>query len=128
MIEPTSRDIGRKVIWARRDGTTLIGRLTSFEGEQIYLRIAGEKQMAPRGQLEWATVDNDPVALAARGVIERAGFAIRVVDQYYWDVEGWSFWPGLGTFRKPDGRLVYGGPVALVMAIQAARKQSPGDP
>lgn len=120
MIEPTSRDRGRRVVWTR-DGKTVVGRVSDFDGDKVYVKVAGELHMVQRGQLEWAGPDNDPLAIAARGVIEKAGFAIQAIDQHCWTVEGWCFWPALGAYRQPDGTLGYGGAGALVAAIQDAR-------
>lgn len=133
MIEPTPKDVGRKVQWRGADGQVAgTGAVENFSAAYVFVRAKGQLDPMPRHQLEWVGGGDDPevaarlaaardaTRLAARNIFQAAGLAVEELDEHTWRVEGFLFRPVLGTWSRPDGTPGYGGVRPLLAAIRAA--------
>lgn len=122
MINPSPQDIGRDVHFCRV-GEAATGRLTGFGPHYCYVEVLGFSTPVRREDLDWAGPRPAPGESdrekAARSRFEAEGFTIEVAAAHQWLIDGFSFWPEIGMWRRPDGS---GGPSGIASLIEALRQ------
>jgi hypothetical protein len=128
MIEPTSKDVNRRVVFHRDDGSSVDGLIAGFDAEFVSVTIAGATLKLRREQLQWPLDRHrNPNAESARSMLMRENIAIVEVDEHHWKVSDpnapWCFlfWPMTGFWRWPDGTTGGGGVRNLVNAVKGHR-------
>lgn len=125
MIEPTSKDVKRRVLIKREMGPPVSGIIEGFTEKHVTVLLAGEKTKVLREDLEWSP---DP-RIGPRGLFEGAGLKVVALDELHWRVSDagdrvhFLFWPSTGIWRYPDGVLGGGGPLQLISAMKGQLSQ-----
>lgn len=122
MIEPTSKDVNRRVLISAGGGPAVSGVIVGFTEYDVTVLVAGAERTLRRQDLAWAPEPHS----GARALFEKEGFDVAVIDDKTWTVAAigdasgrivFRFWPDTGLWRDPDGDPG-GSAVGLIQAMR----------